>query len=373
MQESFEISASSGSYPVTVGIDLLSQVLIDNPNAIFIVDKILEPRLPPSVTKRIVIEAIEANKSLEFAPHVIKELRKLGADRTSHLVAIGGGIIQDVTTFAASIFMRGVPWTYMPTTLLSMVDSCIGGKSSINAAGYKNLVGNFYPPGKVLVDVSFITTLDAEMIVGGLFEAAKICYASSYPGFLAYLAQEPSCPMTPEQAQRVILQSLRTKKWFIEVDEFDQKERLLLNFGHTFGHAMEAGTDFGISHGIGVGIGMLVANEYAKHHGNLTDNGLACIDHLGSHVKKLLGAGASRVQANPPVIDLGLVMDKFDHDKKHHPGTYRIIVLRGDGGLELISVPKSDKVRRDIVSAFEAALGQIPWPYSRPERAALAS
>ena len=373
MQESFEISASSGSYPVTVGINLLSQLLNENPNAIYIVDKILEPRLPSSITKRIVIEAIEANKSLEFAPHVIKELRKLGADRTSHLFAIGGGIIQDVTTFAASIYMRGLPWTYLPTTLLSMVDSCIGGKSSINAAGYKNLVGNFFPPSNVLVDVSFIATLDAEMIVGGLYEAAKICYASGYRGFLAYLAQEPSCPMTPEQAQRVILQSLRTKKWFIEVDEFDQKERLLLNFGHTFGHAMEAGTDFGISHGIGVGLGMLVANEYAKSHANLTSDGLACADHLGSHVRTLLGAGASCVHTSLPVIDLGQVMDKFDHDKKHQPGSYRIIVPCGDGGLELISVPKNDKVRRDIVSAYEAALRQIPWPFSRPERAALAS
>jgi 3-dehydroquinate synthase len=254
-----------------------------------------------------------------------------------------------------------------------MVDSCIGGKSSINAAGYKNLVGNFFPPSNVLVDVSFIATLDAEMIVGGLYEAAKICYASGYPGFLAYLAEQPSCPMTPEQAQRVILQSLRTKKWFIEVDEFDQKERLLLNFGHTFGHAMEAGTDFGISHGIGVGLGMLVANEYAKRQGNLTSDGLARVEHLGSHVRALLGAGASCVQASLPAIDLGLVMDKFDHDKKHRPGSYRIIVPAGDGSLELISVPKSDKVRRDFISAFEAALGQIPWPFSASEPAALAS
>ena len=373
MPESFEISASTGSYPVTVGTNLLSQLLIENPDATYIVDSNLEPRLPPSITKRIVIEAIEANKSLEFAPHMINELRKLGADRSSHLFAIGGGIIQDVTTFAASIYMRGIPWTYLPTTLLSMVDSCIGGKSSINAAGYKNLVGNFFPPSNVLVDVSFIATLDAEMIVGGLYEAAKICYASGYPGFLAYLAEQPSCPMTPEQAQRVILQSLRTKKWFIEVDEFDQKERLLLNFGHTFGHAMEAGTDFGISHGIGVGLGMLVANEYAKRQGNLTSDGLARVEHLGSHVRALLGAGASCVQASLPAIDLGLVMDKFDHDKKHRPGSYRIIVPAGDGSLELISVPKSDKVRRDFISAFEAALGQIPWPFSASERAALAS
>jgi 3-dehydroquinate synthase len=372
VQESFEVCASSGSYPVTVGTGLLPQLLIDNPNAIFIVDKILEPRLPPSLTRRIVIEAVESNKSLEFAPQVIKELRKLGADRTSHLVAIGGGIIQDVTTFAASIFMRGVPWTYMPTTLLGMVDSCIGGKSSINAGGYKNIVGNFYPPGKVLVDVSFIATLDDEMIVGGLFEAAKICYASGYAGFLQYLAQEPSCPITEGQAHRVITHSLRTKKWFIEVDEFDQKERLLLNFGHTFGHAMEAGTDFGISHGIGVGLGMLVANEYAKRHSNLTDRGLASIHHLGSHVRTLLESGGSRVQSNLPV-DLGLVMEKFDHDKKHQPGSYRIIVPYGDGGLELISVPKSDKVRADIVSAFERVLAEIGWPFSRPERQALAS
>ena len=373
MQESFEISASSGSYPVSVGTDLFSRLLIENPDAIYIVDKILEPRLPTSVTRRIVIEAIEANKSLEYAPQVIKELRKMGADRSSHLFAIGGGIIQDVTTFAASIFMRGMPWTYLPTTLLSMVDSCIGGKSSINAAGYKNLVGNFFPPSSVLVELSFIDTLDAEMIVGGLFEAAKICYASGYPGFLSYLALQPSCQMTPERAQGVILQSLRTKKWFIEVDEFDQKERLLLNFGHTFGHAMEAGTDFGISHGIGVGLGMLVANEYAKRHGSLTDMGLSRIDHLGGHVRTLLGALASRDQLNLPTIDLGLVMDKFDHDKKHRPGSYRVIVPGGDGGLELISLPKNDKVRSDMVWSFEAALRQISWPFVGPECSALAS
>jgi hypothetical protein len=100
---------------------------------------------------------------------------------------------------------------------------------------------------------------------------------------------------------------------------------------------------------------------------------LARVEHLGSHVRTLLGTGASCVQTSLPVIDLGLVMDKFDHDKKHQPGSYRIIIPRGDGGLELISVPKTDKVRRDFVSAFEAALGQIPWPFFRSERAALAS
>ncbi|MCP3384587.1 3-dehydroquinate synthase [Bradyrhizobium sp. CCGUVB4N] len=374
MQESFEIAASTGSYPVTVGQNLFSQIVTENPDAIYIIDKILEPRLPANIKKRIVIEALESNKSLEFAPHVIGELRKLGADRTSHLFAIGGGIIQDITTFAASIYMRGVDWTYLPTTLLSMVDSCIGGKSSINAAGYKNLVGNFFPPNNVVVDVSFIDTLDAEMIVGGLYEAGKICYASGYQGFLDYLAQEPARAMTAERAQRVILKSLRTKKWFIEVDEFDRKERLLLNFGHTFGHAIEAATEFAVSHGIGVGLGMLVANEYAKRHGNLTSDGQKRADHLASHVRALLGNGASScLPRGMPTIDLALVMDKFDYDKKHRPGFYRTIVPTGDGALELISVPKTDETRRNIVAAYEAALGDIPWPFAKFERAALAS
>jgi 3-dehydroquinate synthase len=363
MQESFEISASAGNYPVTVGKDLLQRLLSENPDAVFIIDGILENRLPRSISKRIVVESVEANKSLEFAPQIIGELRKLGADRTTRVVAVGGGIIQDVATFATSIYMRGVPWIYMPTTVLSMVDSCIGGKSSINAAGYKNLVGNFYPPGEVLVDVSFITTLDAEMIVGGLFEAAKICYASGYPRFQAYLAEKPSSSITLEQAKRIILQSLHTKKWFIEVDEFDRKERLLLNFGHTFGHAMEAGTDFGVSHGIGVGLGMLVAIEYAKLHGMLNENGRACVDHLANHIKTMLGAGASVLQKAPPIIDLGSVIDKFDHDKKHHPGFYRIIIPCRGGELELISVPKSDQARSDMVSAFEAALSHVPWRF----------
>src|SRR5882724_7921876 len=354
MLESFEISASSGSYPVTVGTNLLSQLLIENPDAIYIVDKILEPRLPPIITKRIVVEAIEANKSLEFAPHVIKELRRLGADRTSHLFAIGGGIIQDVTTFAASIYMRGVPWTYLPTTLLSMVDSCIGGKSSINAAGYKNLVGNFFPPSNVLVDVSFIATLDAEMIVGGLYEAAKICYASGYPGFLAYLAEQPCCPMTPERAQRVILQSLRTKKWFIEVDEFDQKERLLLNFGHTFGHAMEGASHFTISHGIAVGLGIQCALEFERANG-IRYGGAPRVqlleDHLDTMIRSVPG-----LNVHLRAMSLDDVLNRFESDKKHDPKNYALILVNEKGSVILKKIEKSERTRGVVRTAVQSVM-----------------
>lgn len=362
MQESFNIASSSGSYSVALGSDLLAQVIAAHPDAIYMIDERLESVLPDSITKRILITANEISKSLECMPEVILKLRELGANRTSHLVAIGGGVIQDVATFVASIYMRGIPWTYMPTTLLGMADSCIGGKSSINMLGYKNLVGNFYPPVDVLIDMAFIKTLNEEQVVGGLFEAAKICYARGYPEFLAYLQESPAYPMQADNAQRVISRALQTKKWFIETDEFDQNERLLLNFGHTFGHAIEAGSDFGITHGIAVGIGMVVAVEYAKQAQLLTPVGISHAEHLISHVKALLGEGLKRVVAHPPRIDLALIMEKFNNDKKHRTEAYRMVVPKGDGNLVLISAPKTDAVRRDIELAYQSGLAAIAYP-----------
>ena len=362
MQESFRILSSSGNYQVVAGTELLENVITRNPQAIFIVDERLAAVLPNSITRRILIEANEGNKSLEKMPEVLLRMRELGANRSSHLVAIGGGVIQDITTFVAAIYMRGIPWTYMPTTLLGMADSCIGGKSSINTGGYKNLVGNFYPPKDVLIDMAFINTLNADQIVGGLYEAAKICFARGYEEFLLYLEESPKYPMNTDNAQRVIVRALKTKKWFIETDEFDQKERLLLNFGHTFGHAIEAGTNFGISHGLAVGAGMVIAAEYAKITGVLTDKGLACTEHLAEHVKSLMGKGLSLVMETPPTINLDVVMEKFNHDKKHQTNNYRMVIPTGDGGLELVAVSKQDNERSRIKSAYINGFHEIGYP-----------
>ncbi|OGV76382.1 MAG: hypothetical protein A3I83_05605 [Methylotenera sp. RIFCSPLOWO2_02_FULL_45_14] len=362
MQESFDISSSSGKYNVVAGLDLLEQVVSEHPDAIYMVDERLAGTLPKSVTRKILIEANEGNKSLEKMPEVLLKMREAGANRTSHLVAIGGGVIQDIATFTASIYMRGIPWTYMPTTLLGMADSCIGGKSSINMLGYKNLVGNFYPPERVLIDMAFIQTLNADQVVGGLFEAAKICYARGYQEFLAYLQESPTFPMSADNAQRVIVRALKTKKWFIETDEFDQKERLLLNFGHTFGHALEAGTDFGISHGIAVGIGMVIAVEYAKQSHLLSPTGLDRANHLIQHVKSMMGDGLGKVMSSPPTIDLALVMEKFDNDKKHRTEHYRMVVPKADGGLELISESRVDDIRVRIRLAYVSGLRAIAYP-----------
>jgi 3-dehydroquinate synthase len=161
--------------------------------------------------------------------------------------------------------MRGLEWIYAPTTLMSMLDSCIGGKSSINLGKYKNLLGNIYPPKSVYIDKGFVATLSDVDIACGLAEGVKICFAASAADsskFEEIIAnwRETSNDDFLEEA---IFLSLEKKRWFVEIDEFDKKERKLLNFGHSFGHALEAATDFAVPHGMGVFVGMHTAVNFA--------------------------------------------------------------------------------------------------------------
>ena len=130
-----------------------------------------------STRNSLLIESTENNKSLTKVAEICKNFKEKGLTKNSYIVGIGGGIIQDLCTFSASIFLRGLSWRYVPTTLLGMADSCIGGKSSINAAGVKNLVGNIYPPSEIFICEDFVSTLSRVEISSGLLEALKISYA----------------------------------------------------------------------------------------------------------------------------------------------------------------------------------------------------
>jgi 3-dehydroquinate synthase len=354
MLESFEVSTSSGKYKVTVGEGLL-ELIKPSQHAIFLVDEYLVSRMTFESKWIISIPALESSKDLDYTSTVIEKMRSLGVNRGTHVYAIGGGIIQDIATFVNSIYMRGLPWTYFPTTLLSMADSCIGGKSSINVKGYKNLVGNIYPPTAVYVDLEFCQTLGPKEIVGGLAEAVKICYAGGAHVFEKYLEINPLYPLNGETGVKVVFSALLAKKWFIEIDEFDQSERLLLNFGHTFGHALEASSNFELAHGVSVALGMLIAIQFANLRSLLTETGKIQTKKLATYLIDLLSPLNEENRGILARIDLKLVLDKFDGDKKHRHEEYRMVIPTSNGDLVLHSCPKNENSKLMIEQAFQRA------------------
>jgi 3-dehydroquinate synthase len=350
MSDYFKVVSSTGEYGVNIGRDLLNSKIGDPAHQIIICDKFFASAYQDSCPKVISIEATEVSKSLDQMSDIIIALRNLGANRNTIVLAIGGGVIQDIATFVASIYMRGLKWDYLPTTLLGMVDSCIGGKSSINVGKYKNLIGNFYPPENIYIDLKFIDTLSAEQKNAGLFEAVKICFAHTGTAFESYVALNPGPVSSPEIYMEMISLSLVTKRWFIEVDEHDHKERQLLNFGHTFGHAIEGAANFVIPHGIAVGMGMLAAIECARQIGHFATTPKR-VTMLESYTSDLL-ATIDNLPLWIGQIDVDELIDRFNADKKHTGTHYVVIVPDSTGYLIRLELEKSDASRSLIFEAF---------------------
>ena len=217
--------------------------------------------------KIISLSATEKNKSFSNLNNIINQLLNYNITRKSKLIAIGGGIIQDIVCFISSTIFRGVDWIFYPTTLLAQADSCIGSKSSINFKKYKNLIGTFYPPLEINIDVSFLTTLDRDQIHSGIGEILKV-YIISKSNKIIDLKNKS---FLIKQLNTHIVESLKIKKKIIERDEFDRNIRRILNYGHSFGHAIESATNYKIPHGIAVTIGMDIANYLSNKKGNLDD------------------------------------------------------------------------------------------------------
>lgn len=211
-------------------------------------------------TKHIGIDASETQKSYQGIISIIQELIDNGFRKNYRLVAIGGGITQDVTAFISSILYRGVSWLFFPTTLLAQGDSCIGSKTSINFAQYKNQVGGFYPPQKIFINTDFLNTLYDLDIKSGLGEMCHYFPIAGEEDFKRFKQDYPAALQDKEVLKVLIARSLEIKKKYIEIDEFDQKERQVLNFGHSFGHAIESVTNYRIPHGLAVSYGMDMAN-----------------------------------------------------------------------------------------------------------------
>ena len=350
MSASFEIESSSGSYSVRVESHGFAGFLEAMGESLILADAFFTPQQMAGNHPVIFAEASEALKSLDHAPQLIEQVRIAGASRGTHLVAVGGGIVQDISAFIASIYMRGLQWSYLPTTVLAMVDSCIGGKSSINVGNYKNLVGTFHPPTRVLIDPALAATLPSHEKASGLIEAAKICFCRGQQTFSRYLSCNPGLEMSVESLEQVVSTSLLAKKWFIEIDEFDKKERLLLNFGHTFGHAMEGASHYRISHGIAVGLGILCALEFERQRGLWYDR-LVEVTQLEAHLHTLI-ATAPCLPEHMRALDVDELMQRFESDKKHSHSEYTLILVSESGAVGLQRFPRTPENQARVRRAF---------------------
>ena len=213
----------------------------------------------------VLIKADEFNKTLKAVIGLYDVLIERSAKRNIVLVSIGGGIVQDVSGFLASTIYRGVKWIYVPTTLLAQADSCIGGKTSLNYKDYKNLIGTFYPPSHIIIDVNFIYTLKELDFYSGIGEIVKL-HIMGGNRYLKLISGLLSGIMAKRKGSllKAIYNSLLIKKGYIEKDEFDGGRRNLLNYGHCFGHALETASNFKIPHGQAVVIGVMLANIVSK-------------------------------------------------------------------------------------------------------------
>lgn len=270
----------------------------------------------------------ETTKSIEYLTKLYSSMAEFEMSRKDLIIALGGGVVGDLTGFAAATFLRGVKFVQVPTTLLSQVDSSVGGKVAIDLPEGKNLVGSFYPPCRVVIDPLMLKTLSRRIFNDGMAEVIK------YGAIRDENLFEMLCGDIDSKLEDIILKCVSIKKQVVENDEFDTGERMILNFGHTFGHAVEKLYNYtGYTHGEGVAVGMLRITEKSEAMG-ISEKGTA--DRLRRVLKKY-----------------DLVFDDFTFDKdkarsiimldkKSSADTLSYIMLTRIGECIIKEYPKTD-------------------------------
>lgn len=300
-----------------------SIIIVDKQIALYYPDFVAELR---EIKPVLCIDATEETKTWSGVNEVLLFLQQQQAVKKTTVMAIGGGIVQDIASFAAHIYHRGLPFVFIPTTLLAMCDSCIGGKCGLNYAGYKNQLGAFHSPEKVLIWTGFLNSLPMDAIYSGYGEIFKLMLiggSEHYSHFLRTISQEG---FKNSQIAQFIYYSLEIKKKFIEEDEFDLGVRRILNYGHTFGHAIELATQYSVPHGIAVAKGVDIANFIAARLGFL-DNALYDEIHyfINRHFNPLI---LSKLQPEQ-------LIKNAQKDKKIADGKLNMILLEKIGKLRI--------------------------------------
>lgn len=286
-----------------------------------------------------VLDAIESNKELSVCEDLIKRLIAVSFKKDMSIVVIGGGIIQDISSFTASILYRGVDWIFLPTTLLAQSDSSIGSKTSINFKGIKNILGNFFPPRKIYCFTDFLETLGEDEVKSGIGEILHyyIIDDSNYSELL--YSDYEKIIAEPGKIYPHIIESLSIKKKMIEIDEFDSGPRRVFNYGHTFGHAIECLSDFKLSHGQSVTLGMDIANFISLSMGMITEKRY-------KKLKKVLSKNIPDYKIDHDHVEDFIKLLK--KDKKSTKGKIVYILPTGKKGVSLIEADDEQKIKKLI-------------------------
>ena len=359
--KTLEVDLGIRSYPIHIGTDLIDQPALfsacEKATSIYIVtNTTVEPLYAQRLTKtleklgkpvrRIVLPDGESYKDWKNLQLIFDALLTHGADRQTMLVALGGGVIGDMTGFAAASFMRGIRFIQVPTTLLAQVDSSVGGKTGINHPLGKNMIGAFHQPEAVIADLNTLKTLPPRELSAGLAEVIKHG-AIADAQFLDWIEANSKALLAcdTEAMAHAVLRSCEIKSAVVSADEREGGIRATLNFGHTFGHAIEAGLGFGVwLHGEAVGCGMVMAAELSQRLGKVDAAFVA-------RLKALIERAGLPVRA--PVID---VADNAGHyiahmrlDKKAEAGDIKFVVMDAPGQATVCGAP--DAMVRDVIHA----------------------
>ena len=346
--ENFKIKSYRGTYEVkfeTISDSLVKQV---SNKSFLLIDSNVNNHYPIfsehfSSDKTFVIEANEKNKSLEYCQNILKELIERGIKKNHKIVAVGGGIVQDISGFISSILYRGIDWEFFPTTLLAQADSCIGSKTSINFGGAKNLLGTFYPPSKIYCCVDFLNTLKQDDIKSGIGEILHYYLIDGTFGIYSLMETYDNIMNDYSQINPHIYKSLQIKRKMIEQDEFDQDERRIFNYGHTFGHAIEVITDYKISHGLAVTLGMDIANYVSASLGFIEWS-------LYDKIHKLIEKNIPPYNMNAQEIDL--YSGILSKDKKNIDDSIICILPVDIGDMQVQCLTDKEKIKNIIFEYF---------------------
>jgi len=345
MSERITVNLASRSYDILVGAGLMADAskllapLAHGPLPVVTdanVAALHLPRFAESLraggldVHEIVLDPGEGTKSFRVLERLCSALLATGVDRGGLIVALGGGVIGDLTGFAAGVLKRGIDFAQVPTTLLAQVDSSVGGKTAINTAEGKNLVGVFHQPKIVLADIALLSTLPRRELVAGYAEVVKYG-ALGDADFFAWLEANGPKALAGDAAAMVhaVAHSCRMKAAIVARDERESGERALLNLGHTFGHALEAATGYSdrLKHGEGVALGMALAFRLSVKLGLCpAEDAQRLTRHL-----KAVGLPVEIADITGPRPSVGAILEHMSHDKKAKDGKLVFVLLRGIG------------------------------------------